>query len=105
MHCSIHSQGVLIGQTLYLSGAIGLDPKTGQFVGEGIEEQTRQVIPSMERNQIMEDFFQVLKNLGAILQAAGASYKNGQKTDPFLFRSSISYSFSGEMQCFSQRYE
>jgi len=28
---------------LYLSGAIGLDPKTGQFVGEGVEEQARQV--------------------------------------------------------------
>lgn len=37
------SQGVLIGQTLYLSGSIGLDPKTGQFIGEGVQEQTRQV--------------------------------------------------------------
>lgn len=45
------SQGVLIGQTLYLSGAIGLDPQTGQFVGEGVEEQTRQV-----RGEFYEDF-------------------------------------------------
>ncbi len=34
---------MIIGQTLYLSGTIGLDPKTGQFAGEGVEEQARQV--------------------------------------------------------------
>ncbi len=37
------SQAVQIGQTLYLSGSIGLDPKTGQFAGEGVREQARQV--------------------------------------------------------------
>ncbi len=37
------SQAVQVGQTLYLSGSIGLDPKTGQFVGEGVQEQARQV--------------------------------------------------------------
>ncbi len=39
----LFSQGVVIGQTLYLSGSIGLDPTTGQFAGEGVQEQTRQV--------------------------------------------------------------
>lgn len=39
----VSSQGVLIGQTLYLSGSIGLDPKTGQFAGESVQDQTRQV--------------------------------------------------------------
>jgi enamine deaminase RidA (YjgF/YER057c/UK114 family) len=34
---------VIIGQTLYLSGTIGLDPKTGQFAGEDVQEQARQV--------------------------------------------------------------
>ncbi len=37
------SQGVQVGQTLYLSGSIGLDPKSGQFVGEGVQDQARQV--------------------------------------------------------------
>jgi enamine deaminase RidA (YjgF/YER057c/UK114 family) len=37
------SQAVQIGQTLYLSGSIGVDPKTGQFAGEGVQEQARQV--------------------------------------------------------------
>ena len=38
-----YSQAVQVGQTLYLSGSLGLDPKTGQFVGESVEEQARQV--------------------------------------------------------------
>lgn len=41
---------MVIGQTLYLSGAIGLDPTTGTFAGDGVEDQARQVhgdFPSM----------------------------------------------------------
>jgi enamine deaminase RidA (YjgF/YER057c/UK114 family) len=34
---------VVIGQMLYLSGTIGLDPTTGKFVGDGVQEQARQV--------------------------------------------------------------
>ncbi|CAF1130766.1 unnamed protein product [Adineta ricciae] len=63
-----YSQGVQVGQTLYLSGCLGLDPKTGQFVGEGVQEQARQS----------------LKNLGEVLKAAGATYKNVVKTNVFL---------------------
>ena len=37
------SQAVQAGQTLYLSGCLGLDPKTGQFVGDDVKEQSRQV--------------------------------------------------------------
>ena len=37
------SQAVQVGKTLYLSGALGLDPKTGQFAGETIQDQARQV--------------------------------------------------------------
>ncbi|CAF1539126.1 unnamed protein product, partial [Adineta steineri] len=62
------SQAVQVGQTLYLSGSIGLDPKTGQFAGDGVQEQARQS----------------LKNLGEVLKAAGASYKNVVKTNVFL---------------------
>ncbi|CAF3226630.1 unnamed protein product [Rotaria socialis] len=63
-----YSQGVVIGHTLYLSGSIGLDPRTGLFAGEGVQEQARQS----------------LKNLGEVLKAAGASYKNVVKTNVFL---------------------
>jgi reactive intermediate/imine deaminase len=49
-----YSQGVRAGNTVYLSGQIGLDPATGNLV-EGIEAQAHQV----------------LRNLRAVAQAAG----------------------------------
>src|SRR4029078_5966898 len=51
-----HSQAILAGNTLYMSGQIPLDPKTGQLV-EGIEAQAHQVF----------------RNLAAVAAAAGAS--------------------------------
>jgi reactive intermediate/imine deaminase len=49
-----YSQGVRAGNTVYLSGQIGLDPASGNLV-DGVEAQTHQV----------------LKNLRAVAQAAG----------------------------------
>jgi reactive intermediate/imine deaminase len=49
-----YSQAMRAGNTLYLSGQIGLDPPTGNLV-EGVEAQTHQVF----------------KNLRAVAQAAG----------------------------------
>jgi len=49
-----YSQAVRVGETVYLSGQIGLDPATGNLV-EGVEAQTHRV----------------LKNLRAVAQAAG----------------------------------
>jgi len=64
-----YSQALLVGTTLYCSGSIALDPKTGDFVGAGdIQAETRQV----------------LKNMGAILEAAGASPKNVVRCTIFL---------------------
>jgi len=52
-----YNQAVEAGGWLYCSGQIPLDPATGAMVGDGdVEAETRQV----------------LKNLGAVLQAAGA---------------------------------
>ena len=51
-----YSQAVLAGQTLYMSGQIPLDPKTGQLV-DGIDAQTHQVFD----------------NLRAVAAAAGAT--------------------------------
>lgn len=55
-----YSQAVEAGGTLYISGQIPLDPKTGKLVEGGIKEQTQQV----------------LANVGAILNAAGYSFEN-----------------------------
>lgn len=55
-----YSQAVRIGDTLYLSGQLGLDPSTGKFSGQGFETQARQA----------------LKNQKAILEAAGFSLKD-----------------------------
>lgn len=53
-----YSQAVEINNTLYISGQIGIDPETGKIVEGDIKDQTRQV----------------LKNIEAILQAAGYSF-------------------------------
>lgn len=49
-----YSQAIRVGDTIYMSGQIGLDPATGNLV-EGIDAQAHQV----------------LKNLRAVAQAAG----------------------------------
>lgn len=63
-----YSQAVKTGNLLFTSGQIALDPATGEIVGITIEEQTEQV----------------MKNLGAILKEAGATYENAVKTVCFL---------------------
>lgn len=62
-----YSQAVQIENTLYCSGQIPIDPKSGDMP-ESIEDQTRQV----------------LNNLQAVLAEAGASAKNVVKTTIFL---------------------
>ena len=64
-----YSQAVLAENWLYCSGQIALDPLTGEMVGEGnIEEETRQV----------------LKNLIAVVKAAGGETSNVIKTTIYL---------------------
>lgn len=63
-----YSQGVVVGDMLFSSGQIALDPVTGEVVGDNIVEQTEQV----------------MKNLGAILEAAGVGYDKVVKTTCFL---------------------
>lgn len=63
-----YSQAVKVGNMLYTSGQIPLDPETGLIVGENIIEQTEQV----------------MKNLSAVLEAAGTSFDNAVKTTCFL---------------------
>src|ERR1700745_2077173 len=63
-----YSQAIRAGDTVYLSGQIPLDPKTGQLV-EGIDAQAHQVF----------------KNLGAVAAAAGASLDDMVKLSILLF--------------------
>ena len=57
----------LVGETLYCSGQLGVNPETGKLE-EGVEAQAEQA----------------LKNLGEVLRAAGMEYGNVVKTTIFL---------------------
>ena len=64
-----YNQAVLAGGWLYCSGQIPLDPETGAMVGDGdVARETRQV----------------LKNLSAVLEAAGATEAHVVRTTVFL---------------------
>ena len=63
-----YSQAVKTGNMVFCSGQIPIDPVTGEFVSGDVAEQTRQV----------------LKNLSAVLEAAGADLNNVVKTTVFL---------------------
>ena len=43
-----YSQTIQVGPTLYMSGQIGLDPVTGEFAGNSLETQTKQVLQNMK---------------------------------------------------------
>ena len=63
-----YSQAMVVNGLVYTSGQIALDPATGEMAGTSIEEQAEQV----------------MKNLVAILEAAGTKPENAVKTLCFL---------------------
>jgi reactive intermediate/imine deaminase len=63
-----YSQAVRVGNTIWISGQIPLDPVTQELVSGDIEAQTRRVFD----------------NLGAIVAAAGASFDDVVKATVFL---------------------
>ena len=63
-----YSQAVRVGDLVFLSGQIPLDPASGKVVEGDIVEQTRRV----------------MENLGAVLRAAGASFAEVVKTTIYL---------------------
>lgn len=63
-----YSQAIKAGGFVFASGQIPIDPETGAFVPGGVAEQTEQV----------------LKNLSAVLEAAGSSLAQVVKTTVFL---------------------
>jgi 2-iminobutanoate/2-iminopropanoate deaminase len=63
-----YSQAVRAGDLLFLSGQIPLDPETGEMVAGDVTTQTERV----------------LKNLGAVLHAAGCDFDKVVKTTIYL---------------------
>jgi len=63
-----YSQGIVHGGLVFVAGQVGIDPETNQVVGGGIEAQTEQV----------------MKNISAVLEAAGSSLANVLKASIFL---------------------
>lgn len=63
-----YSQAVLFGNTLYTSGQIAIDPETSHLVLHSVETEAKQV----------------MKNLEAVLEAAGMTFANVIKTTIFL---------------------
>jgi 2-iminobutanoate/2-iminopropanoate deaminase len=63
-----YSPGIRWDRLVFVSGQVGVDPSTGQPVGGGVQEQTRQV----------------LRNVQAVLEAAGTDMAHVLKTTCFL---------------------
>ena len=63
-----YSQAIVCGDMLYTSGQIPINPETGNIEATDITAQTEQV----------------MKNLGAVLEAAGIGFENVVKTTCFL---------------------
>lgn len=63
-----YAPGVGVGNTVYLSGQIGLDPTSGNLVEGGTEAQAKRV----------------MENLGAVLKEAGLGYANVVKSTIFM---------------------
>ena len=63
-----YSPALKVGNMLFLSGSIPLDPVSGQLVSGGIVEQTTQV----------------MENIKSLLEAAGASFNNVARTTVFM---------------------
>jgi len=63
-----YSQAVRVGHTVYLSGQIAIDPKTGELVKDSVENEAEQV----------------MKNIKAVLAATGTDFSHVVKTTIFL---------------------
>ena len=63
-----YSQAIKVNNLLFCSGQIALDPASGNLVGSEVKAQTEQI----------------MKNISAVLTAAGASYDDVIKTTCFL---------------------
>lgn len=74
-----YSQAMVVNGLVYTSGQIAINPANGEVEAVGIEAQTEQV----------------MKNLGAVLEAAGSSYEKAVKTTCFLADMNDFVAFNG----------
>ncbi|MCH8557729.1 MAG: RidA family protein [Balneolia bacterium] len=63
-----YSQATVFNGIVYCSGQIGMHPDTGEFAGEDVATQAKQV----------------MKNLGAVIEAAGSSFSKVLRCTIFL---------------------
>ena len=63
-----YSQAIIVGEMVFTSGQIPINPASGNVEAVTIEEQSEQV----------------MKNLGAVLNAAGSGFEKAVKTTCFL---------------------
>jgi 2-iminobutanoate/2-iminopropanoate deaminase len=63
-----YSQAIVHGDLVFVAGQVGIDPETNQVAGGDIETQTEQA----------------MKNISAVLEAAGSSLANVLKASIFL---------------------
>tara|TARA_R110002126_G_scaffold11114_20_gene50485 strand:+ start:1942 stop:2331 length:390 start_codon:yes stop_codon:yes gene_type:complete len=63
-----YNQAIVAGGLVHCSGQVALNPKTGEMVGDNVADQA----------------VQVLKNLGAVLEAAGSSFASALKCTVYL---------------------
>ena len=63
-----YSQAIIVGEMVFTSGQIPINPASGNVEAVTIEEQTEQV----------------MENLGAVLNAAGSGFEKAVKTTCFL---------------------
>ena len=63
-----YSQAIAAGGLVFCAGQVGIDPATGTLVEGGVEGQTERA----------------MRNLGAVLEAAGLSFRDVAKTTCFL---------------------
>ena len=63
-----YSQAVLVGDTLYASGQVAIDPKTNKLLEGSVEEETGQI----------------MQNLKAVLNSAGMDFQNVVKCTIFI---------------------
>ena len=63
-----YNQAIRVGELVFVAGQLGIALETGELVGSGVAEQTEQI----------------MRNLAAILEAAGSRLDNLVKTTVFL---------------------
>src|SRR5579859_7523152 len=63
-----YAQGIVMGELVFVSGQIGIDPSTGAMIAGGVKEQTAMA----------------LRNIGAVLSAGKVGYADVVKTTVFL---------------------